>query len=62
MGKLSTYVLDITQGKPGVAVEIAHFTSCPRRRRSLLKNATTNQKRLARRAVSERRRNVGRLV
>lgn len=42
VGKLSTHVLDITQGKPGVGVKIALY-SVTAAGRSLLKSAVTNQ-------------------
>ncbi|MFC5475874.1 hydroxyisourate hydrolase [Paraherbaspirillum soli] len=42
MGKLSTHVLDITQGKPGAGVEIALY-AVNGNNKTLLKNAVTNQ-------------------
>lgn len=42
MGKLSTHVLDITQGKPGVGVKIALY-AIHANGRNLLKNVVTNQ-------------------
>ena len=42
VGKLSTHVLDITQGKPGAGVKIALY-SVTAAGRSLLKSAVTNQ-------------------
>lgn len=42
MGKLSTHVLDISQGKPGIGVDIALYAVTASGRR-LLKNAVTNQ-------------------
>ena len=41
MGKLSTHVLDITQGKPGVGVDIALY-AVTANGKTLLKNAVTN--------------------
>jgi len=41
MGKLSTHVLDITQGKPGVGVKIALYAVSDNGK-TLLKNAVTN--------------------
>jgi 5-hydroxyisourate hydrolase len=41
MGKLSTHVLDITQGKPGTGVELALY-AIEGTQRILLKNAVTN--------------------
>ena len=42
MGKLSTHVLDTTQGKPGAGVKIALY-SVSGGQRTLLKKETTNQ-------------------
>jgi 5-hydroxyisourate hydrolase len=42
MGKLSTHVLDITQGKPGSGVKVALY-AIEGDARTLLKNAVTNQ-------------------
>ena len=42
MGKLSTHVLDTTQGKPGAGVKIALY-SVSGGQRTLLKEETTNQ-------------------
>jgi 5-hydroxyisourate hydrolase len=42
MGKLSTHVLDITQGKPGAGVKVALY-AIEGDARTLLKNAVTNQ-------------------
>ena len=41
MGKLSTHVLDVTQGKPGVGVKVALF-AVRGNEKVLLKNAVTN--------------------
>ncbi|MGS0742205.1 hydroxyisourate hydrolase [Glaciimonas sp. GG7] len=41
MGKLSTHVLDITQGKPGVGVHIALY-AVNANGKTLLKNVVTN--------------------
>ena len=41
MGKLSTHVLDITQGKPGVGVSIALY-AVNANGKTLLKNVVTN--------------------
>lgn len=41
MGKLSTHVLDITKGKPGVGVKLALY-AVEDGRRTLLKQAVTN--------------------
>ncbi|TFW30365.1 hydroxyisourate hydrolase [Duganella callida] len=41
MGKLSTHVLDITQGKPGAGVKLALYAVSPQGR-ELLKNDVTN--------------------
>lgn len=41
MGKLSTHVLDVTQGKPGVGVRLALY-EVGDGRKTLLKNAVTN--------------------
>ncbi|MYM35512.1 hydroxyisourate hydrolase [Duganella sp. FT94W] len=41
MGKLSTHVLDIAQGKPGAGVKVALYAVGPRGR-TLLKNDVTN--------------------
>ncbi|OWY30108.1 hydroxyisourate hydrolase [Herbaspirillum robiniae] len=41
MGKLSTHVLDITKGKPGVGVKLALY-AVENDRKTLLKNAVTN--------------------
>jgi 5-hydroxyisourate hydrolase len=42
MGKLSTHVLDVTQGKPGAQVALELYTIGPHGR-TLLKSARTNQ-------------------
>jgi 5-hydroxyisourate hydrolase len=42
MGKLSTHVLDVTQGKPGANVALELYAVGPTGRK-LLKNAITNQ-------------------
>lgn len=42
MGKLSTHVLDTTQGKPGAGVKVALY-SVADGERTLLKQETTNQ-------------------
>ena len=41
MGKLSTHVLDVTQGKPGVGVKLALY-AIKGNEKVLLKNAITN--------------------
>ena len=43
MGKLSTHVLDITKGKPGVGVRVALYTVNEAGNRTLLKTTVTNQ-------------------
>jgi 5-hydroxyisourate hydrolase len=43
MGKLSTHVLDITKGKPGVGVRLALYTVNDAGNRTLLKATVTNQ-------------------
>ena len=43
MGKLSTHVLDITKGKPGVGVRGALYTVNDAGNKTLLKTTVTNQ-------------------
>jgi 5-hydroxyisourate hydrolase len=42
MGKLSTHVLDVTQGKPGAGVRLALYAIDQNNQKILLKQAVTN--------------------